>query len=150
MSFYVELFLQKARNFCVYQERCNYDVRRKLEAWMLNEETIGKIILLLNREGFIDEERYARIFALGKMRNNNWGRNKIIYALNKKNISESYIDVGLSEIDEEEYINVLKVVLSSKKVEGESEYIRKNKLIKYATQKGFQPELSRKILNGEL
>jgi len=150
MTSYSEIFLQKARNYCAYQERCIDDVKRKLESWKLNEDTVKDIIFKLKKEGYIDEERFARSFAVGKLRNNKWGRNKIFYALNKKNLPELYIQIGLAEIDEEEYINVLKGLLSNKKVKARDEYERNRKLVQYAVQKGFQPELVWKVLKNEL
>ena len=150
MTNYSEIFLQKARNYCAYQERCIDDVKRKLESWKLNEEAVKDIIFKLKKEGYIDEERFARSFAISKLRNNKWGWNKIFYALSRKNLPELYIQIGLAEIDEEEYINTLKGVLSNKTVKANNEYERKQKLVRYAAQKGFQPELIWKVLNDEI
>jgi hypothetical protein len=47
MTSYSEIFLQKARNYCAYQERCIDDVKRKLESWKLNEDTVKDIIFKL-------------------------------------------------------------------------------------------------------
>lgn len=142
--------LEKARNYCSYQERCIYDVKTKLLEWKATEKTIGKIIRQLEEEGFINEERYAVSFAVGKMRNNKWGRNKIFYALMQKHIPELFVQMGISEIDEEEYIGILKKVLSTKKINEKDEYRKNQKLVRYAVQKGFQANLARKVINGEI
>ena len=141
--------LDKARNYCSYQERCIYDVKMKLLEWKATEKTLEKIIRLLEEEDFINEERYAVSFAIGKLRNNKWGRNKIFYALTQKHIPELYVQMGLSEIDEEEYIDTLKKVLSSKKIDEDDEYKKNSKLVKYAVQKGFQANLAWKVIKGE-
>ncbi len=150
MATYSDLFIQKARNYCAYQERCVDDVKKKLSSWKLNEEAILDILFRLKKEGFIDEERYALSFAVGKLRNNKWGRNKIFYALNRKNIPELYIQIGLAEIEEEEYINTLKGILSAKTVKASNEFERQQKMVRYAVQKGFQAELVWKVLKGEM
>jgi regulatory protein len=111
---------------------------------------IRKIIKELERDDFVNEERYAKVYAVSKMRNNKWGINKIIYSLQRKGIPELYIQIGISSIDRDEYINILKGVLSSKKIEEDDEWVRKNKLVRYGVQKGFQPELCWKVINGEL
>jgi len=108
------------------------------------------VIKDLEDENFLDEERYARAFAVGKLRHNKWGRNKIIYALKEKQIPDLTIQIGLQAIDDDEYIQVLKGVLSSKTVQGKDEFSRNNKLVRYAAQKGFQFELVWKVLKGEL
>lgn len=142
--------LDKARKFCSYQERCIFDVKQKLIEWKASEKTIEKIIRQLEEEDFINEERYAVSFAMGKLRNNKWGKNKIFFALSKKHIPEFYVQYGLNKIDEEEYINTLKAILSAKKIDEKDEFRRKNKLVRYAVQKGFQPDLAWKIVKGEV
>lgn len=142
--------LDKARKFCSYQERCIYDVNQKLIQWKASEKTIEFIIRQLEEEDLINEERFAVSFAVGKLRNNKWGRNKIFYALMQRHIPELYVQMGLNEIDEEEYINVLKSVLSQKKINEENEYRRNQKLVKYAMQKGFQSDIAWKVLRNEL
>jgi regulatory protein len=92
----------------------------------------------------------VKAFALGKLRHNKWGRNKIIHALKQKEIPDLYIQIGLGEIDEEEYINTLKAVLSAKEVKAKDEYTRQHKLVQYAAQKGFQPELAWRVLKGDV
>lgn len=145
-----EFLMDKARNFCAYQERSIDDVRTKLSQWKASEETVEEIIAKLREENYVDEERFARAFAVGKLRYNKWGRNKIIYALKQKQVPDLYIQIGLGEIDDEEYINTLKAILSSKKVTGNNDYVRQNKLVRYAVQKGFQADLAWKILKGEI
>ncbi len=144
-----EYLLEKARNYCAYQERSIYDVKTKLTQWKATEEALEEIIKTLKAENYINEERFVKAFVLGKLRHNKWGRNRIYYALKQKRVPELFIEIGLNEIDEEEYINTLKAVLFSKKVNAKDEFTRQNKLVRYATQKGFQPELIWKVLRGE-
>jgi regulatory protein len=141
---------EKAQRYCAYTERSIFDVRKKLQEWKASEKTIEEIIRSLEKEDFINEERYAVSFAYGKLRNNKWGRVKIFHALSQKNIPEIYIQMGLNELDEEEYLNTLKSVIASKKVTGKDEFTRQNKLVSYAIQKGFQPDLAWKVVKGEI
>jgi len=126
------------------------DIEQKLHQWKAEDITIQKIINRLEKEDFLNEERYAKAFAVGKLRHNKWGRNKIIYALQQKHIPDLYIQIGIGEIDEEEYLNTLKALLSSKKTDEKDDWKRNNKLVRYAIQKGYQADLCWKIINGEL
>ena len=83
------------------------------------EKLIQTQARLKEKEDFIDEERFTFAFANGKFRNNKWGRNKISYALHKKQIPDLTIQIALNSIDEEEYIKTLKAVLSSKRIDDE-------------------------------
>lgn len=134
-------FLEKARRYCDYQERSIEEVRQKLMGWSVTESMIIKIITQLEEEGMINEERFARAYALGKMRNNHWGRNKIMAGMFSKGLSELMIQIGLSEIDEQEYRQILKKVLANKKINESDPYKYRMKLAQYAFQKGFQSQL---------
>ncbi len=142
--------LNKARKFCAYQERSIFDVKAKLISWNISEKIIAEIILHLEKEDFINEERFTFAYATGKLRNNKWGRNKISYALRQKQIPELTIQIALNSLDEDEYIKTLKAILSSKKIDDDNEFRRNNKLVKYAQQKGFQPELAWKVIKNEI
>jgi len=142
--------LDKARKFCAYQERCIFDVKQKLLEWRASDKTIEKIIHQMEEEDMINEERFAVSFAVGKLRNNKWGKNKIFYALMQKHIPELYVQMGLSEIDDEEYLGILKGLLKSKKINEKDEFRRHQKLVKFVMQKGFQPDLAWKILRKEI
>lgn len=142
--------LDKARKYCAYQERCIYDVKQKLLEWSVSEKSIESIITQLEREDYINEERFAVSFALGKLRNNKWGKNKIFYALSQKHIPELYVQMGISEIDDEEYLKILKSVLASKQIDEADTYRKENKLVRYAVQKGFQASLAWKVVRGEV
>ncbi len=150
MSSESSFLLNKARKYCAATERCVADVKQKLQRWQVEESTIYKIISQLEREDFINEERYAVAFAVGKLRHNKWGRNKIIYALQRKNIPELYIQIAIASIDDEEHLETLKKVLLSKKIDEDNPWIRNNKLVQYAVQKGFPADLSWKVLKGDV
>ncbi|HJN05781.1 MAG TPA: regulatory protein RecX [Bacteroidales bacterium] len=142
--------LNKARKFCAYQERSIFDLKSKLLSWNVSEKIIAEIILLLKKEDFINEERFTFAFATGKLRNNKWGKNKIGYALRQKQIPELTIQIALNSLDEDEYIKTLKAILSSKNIDDDNDFRRNSKLVKYAQQKGFQPDLVWKVIKNEI
>ena len=101
------MVLQKIQYFCSYQERCIRDTEEKLKDWAVQKKLIPSIIDQLQKEGYINEERYAKEFAGGKFRINKWGRQKIEFELRLKRIPEDMIQKGIEEIDEDEYQKVL-------------------------------------------
>lgn len=142
--------LEKARKYCAYQERSIFEVKTKLYSWNISEKIISEIILQLKKEDFINEERFANAFAIGKLRNNKWGRNKIAYALMQKQVPDLTIQIALNSINEKEYLDTLRSVLESKKIDDDNEFRKNAKLVKFAQQKGFQPELTWKVIKGEI
>ncbi len=141
------ILLEKAMNYCSYSERSVQDVTEKLHAWNANSEQIHAIINQLKEENFINEARYVRAFMEGKIRNNQWGMNKILYALKNKNIPDSLVQSCKDELDMDEYQAVLHKILTSKVIKEPNDFKRRGKLAQYAMQKGFEADLIWKIIN---
>jgi regulatory protein len=112
-----EIITKKLELYCAYQERCIRDVTSKLKDWNLRESQIEKIIEKLKKDNFINEERFAKSFARGKFKVNKWGRQRIAFELHLKNIPAHMIQAGLNEIDEEEYMDMLKQLILKKRNE---------------------------------
>ncbi len=134
---------QKAARFCAYQERCISDVKRKLSSMQIMEEEANTIIDELTNEGFINEERFAKIFTSGRFRLKGWGKIKIYKALQAKGIQNTDIRKALDEIDETEYTQTLKTILKKKERElTEDDFAkRKQKLVNFALGRGFESSL---------
>ena len=134
--------LERAARYCSGAERCSSDMHQKLESWGINPEETARAIKFLVDNKFIDDDRYARMFAREKLSINKWGRIKIIYALKQKKISEHTIAEAISELDQELYDSILKDLIRSKikSVGSPSNYSNKAKIIRFAAQRGFTSE----------
>jgi regulatory protein len=135
--------LQKVQKFCAYSERSEYDVIAKLRQLKADNSTINKIVNVLKEENFLNEERFVNSFINGKLNYNKWGKIKIMYELRKKNISESFIQKAIYNIDNEKYKCILKDIIDkkAKTLNEEDTYNRNAKLVAYAVSKGFEQEL---------
>lgn len=134
----------KIYRFCAYQERCHQEVFNKLRDMGVHREKADELVAHLITEGFLNEERFARAFVGGKFRMKNWGRIKIIHALEAKGLTPACINAGLKEIDAADYQTVLKEILQKhlgRAPLDESPYVKHNKAAQYAIQKGFEPAL---------
>ena len=76
-TFTFEQSLQKIKQYCAYQERCHSEVRDKLYSFGLHQSEVEEIITLLIVENYLNEERFAILFAGGKFRMKQWGKHKI-------------------------------------------------------------------------
>ncbi len=143
--------LTKMVQYCSYQERSMFEVKTKLKTFHLQDGMDEKIIMYLKKENYLDEARFAKVFASGKIRINKWGKIKIYAALQQKQVPEFFILQGLNEVKKEEYTNVLKEVIESKnKLLKDTDPVkRKQKLAKFATGKGFESDEVWKVLNSE-
>lgn len=143
-----DYILSKARSYCAYQERCISEVAGKLRKWKVGPKRAESIIEQLTKEDYLNEERFARSFAGGKFRINHWGKSKIIYELEKKQVPDLIIQIGLEEIDEEEYADSLKDLLQRKnrELKEPDPYKRKQKLITFGIQKGYHYGLVKQMV----
>lgn len=143
MTEYQRYILTKAKKYCSYQERCLHDVKTKLSEWQAQPKVSDEIIAQLIQDDYINEERFARNFAVGKFRQKKWGKNKIIHALKLKQIPDLIIQIGLEAIDDEEYTRTLVDLLKkkSKEIKDKNHHRRNYKLAAYAIRKGFRPGL---------
>lgn len=147
-SLTVEQAKQKALRYCAYQERSHQEVKNKLYELGLSSSEADELLTYLITEGFLNEERYARVFAGGKFRIKQWGRLKIVHALESKGLSKTCIRLGLQEIDEADYRHTLEKLITNKlsEVDEANRFVARDKASKSAIQKGYEPELVWKIL----
>jgi len=139
---------EKILCYCAYQERSHYEVRKKLYDYGLYGSEVEPLLSFLITEGFLNEERFAKAFAGGKFRMKKWGKLKIVNELEAHDISKNCIKSGLKEISDEDYHKTLAEILEKKGklLSEENDFIRRDKLAKYAIQKGYEPDLVRRLI----
>ncbi len=141
-------WLNKAAKYCARRETCEFDMRRKLQQWGASGDVINSVIDGLKQMDFINHRRYAEAFANDKVRFDRWGKMKIRYALEQKQIEPEFIDRALEGIDDSLYEQTLKDVLQAKmrSLSHEDPAFRQ-KLVNYAARKGFEFDLINKLLD---
>ena len=140
--------LPKAKNYCAYQERCHSEVKDNLYGFGLNTSEVDQIISTLIEENYLNEERFAILYAGGHFRTKQWGRVKIKYELKKKNISDYCIKKALAAIEEEEYAKTLFKIaeIKSNSLKGEKNiFIKRKKLQDHLRMKGFESDLINEV-----
>jgi len=131
-------------HYCRYQERCHSEVKNKLHELGCNADEAGQYISVLIEQGVLNEERFAKLYAGGKFRMKQWGREKIRQHMKMKKISDYCIRKGLAEIDDGEYEKTLKDLAEKKILEVKSErnlFVKKSKVYNYLVQKGYERDL---------
>lgn len=139
---------KKIYHYCAYQERSHLEVKNKLYDLGLYANDIEEILTHLITEGYLNEERFSKAFAGGKFRLKKWGRLKIIQELQSKGLTKNCINAGLKEIAEDDYMKTLQSLIEKKsgQLEEKNSFVKRDKLARYAIQKGFEPELAWKLV----
>lgn len=143
-----EAFLQLA-SLCANAEHCQYEMLEKMKRWELSDEAQARVMARLIEERYVDDRRYARAFVKDKINYNKWGRRKVQQGLWMKRIDKEIQDEVLSEIDEKEYLNVLKPLLKQKRksIKAISDYELNQKLVRFAYGRGFTFDIIRQCLD---
>ena len=143
-----EAFLQLAA-LCANAEHCQYEMLEKMKRWELSEEAQARVMAQLIEERYVDDRRYARAFVKDKIRYNKWGHRKVQQGLWMKRIDKEIQDEVLDEIDEKEYLDVLKPLLKQKRksIKANSDYELNQKLVRFAYGRGFTFDIIRQCLD---
>lgn len=139
----IKIAIERLKNYCALQDRCQWDVAQKMKEWGLLEMTQNHILEILIQEKYVDEERFAQSFCRGKFLIKKWGKVKITNELKKKKISDICIKKGLEEIDLTEYDLLLENLLTKKNdtLRDKNHFTRKSKLARFLIQRGFEGNL---------
>ena len=143
-----DAYLQLAA-LCAQAEHCQQEMRDKMKRWDIDAATQDRIVARLIKERYVDDERYARAFVKDKIRYNKWGRRKVQQALWQKHIDAEIQQRVLDEIDEKEYLDILRPLLKQKRksIKAESDYELNQKLVRLALGRGFGFDIIRQCLN---
>ena len=136
---------------CAQAEHCQWEMTEKMRRWELSDEAQARIMERLVKERYVDDERYARAFVKDKVRYNKWGRRKIEQVLWQKHIDDDIRQRILDEIDDEEYLSILRPLLQQKRksTKAQSDYELNQKLIRFALSRGYTYDIIRQCIEVE-
>lgn len=138
-SYTVDQIKAKMEYYCAYQDRCHFEVEKKINSFFVIPEAKEEILISLIQDNFLNEERFALTFARSKFNQKKWGKLKISQELKKRNISDYLIKKGIKEIDSQDYFITIENLIN-KKIENtkfKNYFDLKNKVSAYMLQKGY-------------
>lgn len=141
----------KLTALCARSEHCQQEMLEKMRQWGVSQEEQAQVMARLVSERYVDDERYARAFVSDKIRYNKWGRRKVEQALWLKRIDKAIAAQVLDEVDDAEYVSVLRPLLKQKRrsIKAASEYELTMKLIKFALSRGFTMDIIKQCIDVE-
>lgn len=135
--------LTKLETLCARSEQCTYDLKQKLYRWGVPSDEASRIIKELEKRRYVDDCRFACAYVRDKYRFSRWGRNKIAMALRAKRIAENVINEALDEINQDEYMAVMKslILLKLRGVPMPLSYDGRMRVYRFMVQRGFESSL---------
>ena len=134
---------------CAQAEHCQYEMLEKMRRWEVPEDAQARIMAKLIKERYVDDERYAQAFVKDKIRYNKWGRRKVEQALWKKRVDEDIRKRVLDDVDDAEYLSVLRPLLKQKRktIKAKNDYELNQKLMRFAVGRGFTFDIIRQCMD---
>jgi len=135
-----EKAFDRLQRLCARSEISSGEARRKLFHWGMSTAEAETIIDRLVATRFIDDDRFARVFAGEKVRYSYWGERKIMAALRAKGVDGEKIRNAIDAIDPEELEAGLIHILKSRtaiKPELLTTYEGRARLYAFAVNRGF-------------
>jgi regulatory protein len=128
----------KARTYCNYRERCHKELREKLYSLGLWKQDVDHVIMQMMDENLLNEERYVKSYARGHFYIKKWGKYKIKVELRSRQIHDSLILIGMKEIEDDDYIEMIEKLIrkKAKEVTG-TKYEQQQKVSRYLVGKGY-------------
>ena len=136
---------------CAQAEHCQWEMWEKMRRWEVPEDAQARVMQRLISERYVDDERYAQAFVKDKIRYNKWGRRKVEQALWQKRIDEDIRKRVLDEVDDDEYLSVLRPLLKQKRrsIKAQNDYELNQKLMRFALGRGFTFDIIRQCIEVE-
>ena len=143
-----KLILQKMQSYCMYQERCIQEVKKKLTRLQVVPKTKSKIINHLIDDDYLNEVRFTKSFIQGKLRIKKWGRIKLNYELKIRGVKKIIIDEEINKISKANYYDYFNEFSNNKikTLKGSKEQ-KKRSFINYFTYRGWENNLIYEKLN---
>ena len=141
--------LNNVKRYCKYQERCKSDLENKLNRLEVPNKMKELIIRELSEKGFFNNKRFSNEYAIGKFRNNYWGKIKIRYNLKFRSIEKNIIDEALKKIPEDEYLSAFNKIAQKHWMGGSKLDLitRKRRFLRTLQSKGWEFDLINEFLS---
>ncbi|MDE5759355.1 MAG: RecX family transcriptional regulator [Allobaculum sp.] len=134
--------LVRMAGLCAGAEQCSADIRAKILKQGFSFDEAEKMLDYLCANKYIDDARYARAYAVDKVRFSGWGRLKIRMGLRTKALSDVLISQSLECIPIFDYKEMFQKIMESKaRCLDLSDVKDRQKLYRYMASRGFESQL---------
>lgn len=136
-----EMLLRMA-GLCAGAEQCTADIRNKILKQGFSSEEAEYMVRYLQENKYIDDSRYARAYAVDKVRFSGWGRMKVRMGLRAKGMWDAVISQALEYISQSDYDDALNRVMKAKAKGLDLKDVKdRQKLYRHLVSRGFESNL---------
>lgn len=134
--------LLRMAGLCAGAEQCTADIRNKILKQGFSSEEAEYMVRYLQENKYIDDSRYARAYAVDKVRFSGWGRMKVRMGLRAKGMGDAVISQALEYISQSDYDDALNRVMKAKAKGLDLKDVKdRQKLYRHLVSRGFESNL---------
>ncbi len=130
----MEEWMEKMRRWCSIQERCTFDVKRKLHPHGVPESTVNQVIDALVAENFLSNARFLESYVRAHVEYKGWGPRRIIQGLRQKGFSGTQAESSVADVPQSRFRDLL-----AELIERRSKDLPENRerVIRFLLNRGF-------------
>lgn len=145
----------KLTRFCLYRERCNFEVIQKMNELKVAESLREKYLKQLMEENYLNEERYITAYVNAKVYVKKWGKKKIMAELSIRRVDKSTVQKTFLEVDDDIYISNLNHLAEKKwrSISKKGDREKQAAMYQFLGSKGYESDLIKdaiKQVKGEI
>ena len=129
----------RALKYLGFKARTEREVLKKLQEYEYPEEIILRVVELVKRYNYVNDENFATAYVKDRVKLKGYGKQKIKYELRERGVSESIIESCLEEIPLNELENAVKYI--SKKTKNPNDPKERNRIYNALVRRGFSYEI---------
>lgn len=137
-----------ALNYVSYQERTVRQVENRLTEDQFPEEVINKVLQLMVKRNYINDQRFANLYIQTHMHHTNYGPHKFVYKLKLLGIEAEIIENEIASYDYElQFDNAYSYLEKSQaKFQKGSQFKYKSKMVEDLFKRGFDLDLAKDVV----
>ena len=125
--------------FLSVRPRSRAEIVKKLQTKRYPAAVIEETVVLLTKQGLVDDEKFAKLFANSQVYSRPTGSRKLAFDLKQKGLSAELIEKtisGIPDYDEKKMAREL-VIKRLRSMKGVSEEAKKRRLFSFLQRRGF-------------
>jgi regulatory protein len=137
-----ERALKLAYAYLNRRERTEVEVRRHLEARGIDSGAAEAALAIIRREGYLDDARFARLFAQDRRHLDQWGSDRIRRSLLARGLDRELVETTLSEAPPEDELERARALLQRRFPSHELDLRDRERALGVLLRKGFDSDLA--------
>lgn len=148
--------LEKAKKAALrlltFRPRSESELRRRLAMKGLGADAVERAVSDLKKEGWVDDEKFAKLYALSRMQSGSFGKSRLRRELAQRGLSGALVEKGMAAVSDVEESPVADALVQKRlaSLNGLPVQAKKRRLHGFLLRRGFSPQVILGVLSRHL